>query len=152
MKYILILFSVWLFFAVVGLGIGLLIFNSSSLNHFVEKGVPIYGRVTLKEPDEHQLVTFTYEVNGKQYTGIGNADRGNPAFDKIQIGEQVVVFYDSENPEESILGYPRLYARANNGMALFLAIFLPIFPLILTSIILLLYRASKRKGNDEINC
>ncbi len=144
-KLIFILFIVWLFLTAIGAGVGYFVFNLPSINHLVEKGVPIYGKVIAKEPDQHQNVIFTYEVAGKQYTGNGNAGRGNPNFDQIQIGQKVVVFYDSENPESSILGYPQLYQGGEKSGILFCAIFFPIFPMIVIIGSFLLYRMATAK-------
>lgn len=144
-KIVFIFFIFWLFFTAVGAGVGYFVFNLPRINHLVEKGVPIYGKVIATEPEQHQGVIFTYEVNGMQYSGNGNAGRGNPDFDQIQIGQKVVVFYDSENPENSILGYPQLYQGSEKFGILFCAIFFPIFPMIVIIGSFLLYRMATTK-------
>lgn len=130
MKHVAIFFFIWLILSIIGFGVGSLVFNQNSLQQFTDKGIPIYGKVIATEPENHQLIQYEYVIAGNQYTGAGNAGRGNPNFDQIQIGQQVVVFYDPKSPENSILGYPQLYSRSNYFGVLFSAILFPVFPII----------------------
>ena len=126
----------------IGFTIGSFIFDSSDFNKFEERGVAVYGKVIDKEPQNHARIIYTYNVNGKQYTGYGGAGRGNPRFDQIEIGEQIVVYYDAEFPESSIPGYPQFYRGNNYWGVILTTIFLPIIPL---TIIFIFYRVVVRK-------
>lgn len=126
-----------MFLASVGFVVGSFLLNQDDIQQFTEKGIAVYGKVTSKEPDNHQVVRYSYNVGDRRYTGAGNAGRGNPNFDQIQIGQQIIVYYDSENPEKSILGYPQYYASTNHIGVLFVTIFFPVFPMI---VIYMLYR------------
>lgn len=131
MKQIIAFLFIWLLLAAIGGGIGFWVFNPSETEQFTKTGVGIYGKVTGTEPDNHRLVKYSYEVNGKKYTGDGYAGRGNPNFEQIQVGREVIIYYDAEAPEKSILGYPQLYNSANKSGILFSAIFFPVFPMII---------------------
>jgi len=75
------------------------------------------GRVTAKEPDNHNFVRYSFEVNGRPYSGLGNAGGENSEFEELQIGSTVIVYYDATNPEDSFLGNPaRHAASATNGV------------------------------------
>jgi hypothetical protein len=142
MKTFIIFSFLWLVLALIGAGIGRLILNPSGLNEYTS---PIYGKVTAKEPENHAAVHFNYEVDGKKYDGSGQAGRGNPAFDQLQIGQSIVVFYNPKNPEKAILGYPQLYAQSDYFGVLFVATTFSsviIVPLIL---IYVLYQKTKRR-------
>ncbi len=150
MKYVIVIFIVWIIFTALGYGIGMFAFNSPDLDHLAEKGVGIYGIVTGKEPENHSNIKYSYQVNGRNYQQNGSAGRGNPDFDQIQIGQKVVVYYDSENPEKAILGYPQFYSTTNRNAILQTTLFLPFFPLMITIIILLAYRnAAKNREKIE---
>lgn len=126
-------------------------FNSSDLDHLVEEGVGVYGIVTAKEPNDHQGVRYYYQANGKNYQGNGSAGRGNADFNQIQIGQKVIVYYDFDNPEKAILGYPQLYSGTNHSAILFTTLFLPFFPLIITIAVLLIYRSATKNQKDTGN-
>jgi hypothetical protein len=146
MKRIVILFFAWLLLATMGFAIGSLIFNPNETSKFTEKGNSIYGKVTAKDADNHATVRYSYIVNGKEFFGAGGAGRGNPNFDQLQIGQQVVVFYMPEHPEESILGYPQLYSQSQYTGILFTTIFFPVFPLLM---IFALYKIIKSNKKSE---
>jgi hypothetical protein len=147
MKTFIVFALLWLVLAIIGAEIGNLLLNSADLNEFTEKGIPIYGKVTAKEPENHQTVRYIYEVNGKQFDGAGSAGRGNPPFNEIQIGQKLVVFYNPESPEKAILGYPQMYAGSNRGGIIFCAIILPIFITIPVIAVYLLYRKLNIKAD-----
>ena len=127
MKKIFILFLIWagltLFFFI----IGKLIFPSDDLDSFITNGIKVEATVEKKEPDNHQHVIYTYTVNEKKYTGIGNAGYGNPGFENLQIGQKIMAYYDSNTPEKSILGNPKLYIKGDSNAIYFLTLIGPIF-------------------------
>jgi hypothetical protein len=88
------------------------------------------GRVTAKEPRNHQLVRYSYEVGGRAYSGAGNAGRGNPSFDQLNIGDRVRVSYDPHDPSESFLGNPEAQLRSLKTGVIFLAVLGPLFSLV----------------------
>jgi hypothetical protein len=137
MKTFFLFFITWLIFATAGGVVGYCVFSSPRIDRLVEKGVPIYGKVISKERENHGNLNYSYVVDDKEYFGNGGAGGGNPRFDDIQIGQQFIVYYDSEVPEKSIAGYPQLHQEAHNGGIVFCIIMFPLFPMaILTAIYL----------------
>lgn len=119
MKYlgsILTLVLVWLFLLFVGSGIASLVFDQGRLQNLAEHGTNVWGVVLAKEPDNHNTIRYSFEVNGNIYTGMGSGGRGNPDFGQIQIGQKVIVSYDSNNPENSYLGYPEVAVESQRSL------------------------------------
>lgn len=83
-----------------------------------------------KEPKNHQTIRYAYTVDGQSHTGQGLAGRGGvPAFEQVNVGDQIVITYLPDNPVESVPGYPR-GLRRDWGFLLF--ILLPMACLLLT--------------------
>jgi hypothetical protein len=131
MKILIVFLFAWLLLSAVGYGIGFYVFDPGHLDHMAKNGEGVWGRVTSKEPENHATVRYSYVVNDKEYVGAGHAGDENPEFDKIQIGDRVVVYYDPDNPAESILGNPWDDLGAQNTGILFLTIVFPIIPMLL---------------------
>jgi hypothetical protein len=148
MKPIIAFLIVWLILAGVGYSLGSFVFDRSEADSFAEKGNPVYGKVTAKDPNNHAAVSYIYKVNEKEFQGIGGAGRGNPSFDQLQIGQQVVVFYNPLNPQISMLGYPQLQAKANQNVIWFTTIAFPVFPMLLLFLVYRIYISSKRSNNS----
>lgn len=73
----------------------------------VRNGIPIEGTVMEKRENQHQLIKYSYSVEGREYTeGSQNWDIGRK-FTEIQMGEKVPVYYDATNPANSSLGDPK---------------------------------------------
>jgi hypothetical protein len=125
-KKIILFASIWLALTIVSACVGLLVFDPNADSRFARNGIRSSGEVTAKEADNHRLVRYRYVVNGTLYHGIGSAGNGNPEFDAIEIGQQVLIFYDSTNPQESRLGYPDSKRRANWVGVIFVAFVLPL--------------------------
>lgn len=69
-------------------------------------GVRTNGVVTALEPDNHRAVRYSFSVADKRYSGVGKAGFGNPEFDGLSLGQGVIVYYISGNPDESCPGIP----------------------------------------------
>jgi len=97
--------GVWLALALaLGTFVGSL--NLPRLYRLVEHGVKTQGVVTAKEPQNHQYVHYTYRVGGSTFQGTGQSGWGNPPFQSLGPGDQVMVYYDTANPGWSLLGEP----------------------------------------------
>ena len=131
MKQILIFFVIWLGLVTIGLAMGFGIFRPGQFDRFTDRGVPAYGIVTAKEPENHALLRYRYSVGGVEYTGAGGARRGNPDFASIKIGDQIIIYYDSENPQDSITGYPEQYSSIYYSAPWLVAVIFPIIPMFL---------------------
>jgi hypothetical protein len=88
------------------------------------------GRVTAKEPGNHRLVRYSYEVGGRAYSGSGNAGGVNPPFDRLNVGDRVAVFYDPQVPSESFLGDPKGHVSSLKAGVILFAVIGPLFSLL----------------------
>jgi hypothetical protein len=84
----------------------------------VRRGVPTQGIVEKTEPNNHAQVRYFYDVGGQRYFGVGRAGFGNPSFDLLKPGVQVLVFYDPEHPDDSCLGSPTVLLRSESAAVL----------------------------------
>jgi hypothetical protein len=76
----------------------------------VRGGTLTQGRVVRTEPANHCLAAYTFYIEGKTYSGIGNACG-------ISIGQTVAVTYLIAAPEHSCLGSAR--ERLHNELTTF---------------------------------
>ena len=58
-------------------------------------------------PQQHQLVSYRYEVDGRILSGKAQSRPPNPSLDHLKVGQDVVIYYNRSHPDRSILGYPR---------------------------------------------
>jgi hypothetical protein len=70
------------------------------------------GTVVAKQPENHMLVQFKYEVNGEIHTSGGRAEDVGRSFDSVQIGDEVPVYYDTSHPASATMGDPNKYLSA----------------------------------------
>jgi len=142
---------IWAALSGVGYGIGAFIFDEAQteLRHFVEDGKPIWGKVIAKDPENHATIRYTYVVDGTSYSGQGGSGRGNPRFDDIKVGDNVVVYYDPTDPAKSFMGYPQYKLQASYSVVVFLAIAFPILPMIVILAIFFAIRAARKTEANE---
>jgi hypothetical protein len=96
-------------------------------------GVAIQGKVTLLEPEKHQTVYYSYEVDGMSYAGGGRAGYGNPGFSYLTVGETVLVYYLPTAPQVSCIGHPNELLK-NEVIPLALGIIIsPVFLILVNS-------------------
>jgi len=98
-------FIIWIVLMGIGYKVIYSITDYSEEFVWAETAPAVYGKVTSKEPDNHSRINYTYKVNGLEYAGSSRAGAGNPGFDDIEIGQQVIVIYDSADPGKSMMGY-----------------------------------------------
>lgn len=72
----------------------------------MHRGVKACSTVTAFEANNHQTVRYSFEVDGKAYSGVqeGGVGRDVPGFSSNCAGH--VVFYVSDNPHVSCIGDP----------------------------------------------
>lgn len=129
-KAILITVLIWLGLTVGFTAIGIVALDWPKWHSLARRGVEVEGRVIAKETENHRFIRYSYVVDGKNYSGLGSAGRGNPEFEQLNIGGAVKVFYDPDKPEESIPGSPQEQAGSITTGILFLAILGPLFSLV----------------------
>jgi hypothetical protein len=103
--FLLKVFGLWLLGA---LAIAIPI-SYEALPHFYRlkrDGVRTEGVITRLEPGNHRAVDYTYNVGGEVFSGIGRSGFGNPDFDRLAVGQEVIVYYLSYDSRESCLGIP----------------------------------------------
>jgi hypothetical protein len=138
---ILICVGVWLIFAGLAAFIGLK-FTDWLTYRRLSNGISIYGRVVSKDPENHQIVRYSFVVGQQLFSGIGHGGRGNPAFNQLEIGQRVVVFYDPQDPSFSCMGYPESHQGVEMAGIIFLVLFVPLGPLAVTIIIMIVLSKS----------
>jgi hypothetical protein len=139
---ILICLTVWLVFAGLALIVGLKITDWLTYRN-LSNGVGVYGKVTAKEPENHQIIRYAYVVGQQTYSGVGHGGRGNPSFGELNVGDSVIVFYDPANPSNSVMGNPQARQQVEMGGIIFLVVFLPLFPLAIAIILMVAISKSK---------
>ena len=96
----------------------------------LKSGVPTQGVVTTLESRNHQAVHYTYQVAKQIYSGTGRAGFGNPGFCCLAVGQQIIVYYRTENPAESCAGIPDELMK-NEGASIALGgIIFPLFAMV----------------------
>ena len=66
------------------------------------------GAIIEKLPNDHLGIKFTYKVEGNNYEGQSTAGTIGRAFESIQLGDTINVFYDTKNPNTSTLDDPKI--------------------------------------------
>src|SRR5712692_8907533 len=121
------LLVVWVVLTTVFFVVALGVYSPFNYWRLANRGVLADARVTAKEPNNHRFVHYSYEIGGQTYSGIGNGGRGNADFDRIEIGQSVLVFYDPSDPRVSCLGNPANHLEANLTGVAFVALLTPLF-------------------------
>jgi hypothetical protein len=70
------------------------------------RGVRTQGEVTEVVREGHTRAEYTYSVAGRRFAGDGRPGPPNPALRDLQVGQDVVVYYDPISPDFSVLGSP----------------------------------------------
>ena len=141
------LLIVWLTGAV------LIVFGLSSLNWFkynriVNRGVLTQGTVLALLPNDHNTISYRYNVNGQNFKAQTQLWAPNPPMEKLAIGDSVVVYYDPVHPESSVLGDPKMILTNEN---ISIAIAALMIPTILFISINISVRRSKKRSSTAIN-
>ena len=112
-------FAVWL---AVAIGVGLMLSrNAANYYRLTKRGVS--AQAVIQEKREHQLVAYTFDANGQEYTGLGMANMVS-SYDEISIGDEVMVHYLPDAPQINCIGDPRgLYLNERSLMLLAILIF-----------------------------
>jgi hypothetical protein len=141
MRYVL----AWLLLAAaIAIGIGRL--NWTSYRHMAAHGIS--GPATVMEllPKIHNSLRYEYQVAGRTFQGQMQSWPPNPALDQLAIGQSLVIYYDPEHPEESVLGDPGPMLR-NETISIGLAATL--FPTLL--VVMWARRAARKHANVTVD-
>jgi uncharacterized protein DUF3592 len=119
--------TIWVLLTIAALVFGILSLRWPTYYGLAVEGVATRARVTAKEPENHRFVRYSYIVDGIFHDGLGNAGFGNPAFEQISIGDEVIVYYDPRNPEVSFLGDAKHQLNSITRGVVFITVCLPLF-------------------------
>jgi hypothetical protein len=102
----------------------------------------IEGKAIVTEllPENHQTLRYEYHAGDRTFHGQMQSWSPNPPLARLKVGQPVVIYYDPEKPEDSVLGDPKPILR-NELISIALAsTILPAFLLYIVKI-----RLSQRK-------
>jgi len=138
--------ALWLMLTAAGYAIGHTLFDPADSQAMVINGKAIDGKVVSIDLQNHASIGYVYSVGGKQYSGSGHAGADIP-LDKIREGDNVRVFYDTTNPQRSILGDPKEDLLAEyTGIAYFTVVFSGVWMALLVGAYLALRPAKPLEG------
>src|SRR6266487_1811574 len=122
MKYAL----TWLIVAVaVAIGIGSL--NWRSYRRMAGPGVSGQGTVIELRPKIHNTLRYEYHVAGRAFEGQMQSWPPNPPLEQLSVGQSLVIYYDPEHPEESVLGDPKPILKNETISIVLAAVGVPTF-------------------------
>ena len=82
-----------------------------SYHRMVLRYVSGQAAVVELHPEFHGTVRYEYHVGGRIFQGQTQPSAPNPALEQLRPGQSLVVFYDPEDPEKSVLGDPKLMLK-----------------------------------------
>ena len=88
------------------LGFGLGSFNIPNLFPLTRRGVETAGTVTDFEPNNHRTVHYSFDVNGKSYSGSQQGGVEGEETSVSSISTRHAVFYLPDDPNVSCIGNP----------------------------------------------
>jgi hypothetical protein len=91
--------------AVVAIGIGSL--NWPEYRRMAVRGISGHAIVVELLPKIHNSVRYEYYVAGRTLQGQMQSWQPNPPLEQLSVGQPLVIYYNPERPEESVLGDPR---------------------------------------------
>ena len=71
------------------------------------RGVPGTATVVELTPRFHNTLRYEYHVAERTFQGQMQSWIPNPPLERLRVGQSVVVYYDPENPSDSVLGDPK---------------------------------------------
>jgi|ERR1043165_5606700 hypothetical protein len=117
------------------------------LKRLASSGKQVTGAVTAKEPMNHASVRYDYFVDGFKYSG--GPCGVHSLFDRIQVGDGIIVTYLPEAPSTSTCEDPHAGASARAGI---LFVVLPGFSLFASGLTTFgLYRLFRSKPPGSSN-
>lgn len=115
------------------IGLGSFVFIMTMTEHDRQFGAALRDHgaiatatVTRSNPGNHNAICFTYEVDGRSYSGCGSADFDKKAAE-LSPGDTTHVTYDVRNPAVYCCCHPtQLLADASPLMGLIAAVFMTV--------------------------
>jgi uncharacterized protein DUF3592 len=117
MKYVI----TWLGLAIViAIGIGSL--NWPTYRRIAARGVSTQAMAVELFPEIHNTVRYRYAVGGQAFEAQMQPWQPNPPLEQLSVGRSLVIYYDPQHPEASVLGDPKPILR-NETISILLADF-----------------------------
>jgi hypothetical protein len=91
------------------------------------RGVPAQATVSELLPQIHDTLRYEYHVAGRGFQGQMQSWSPNPPLEQLSVGQSLVIYYDPEHPEESVLGDPAPMLKNETISIALAAILLPGF-------------------------
>lgn len=141
MKYAL----TWLVLAIVAaIGIGSL--NWRSYRRMAARGVSTQATVIELLPQTHDTLRYEYHLAGRAFQGQMQSWPPNPPLGQLRIGQSLVIYYDPEHPEESVLGDPKPMLKNETISVALAAILFPTFLVVGWA-----WRTSRKHANQRVS-
>jgi hypothetical protein len=79
----------------------------NAFNHYrlQNRGQVTHGKAIW--PADHRQFKYSFKVADKEYVGIGMPGFGTPSYERIAVGQTLLVYYLPEDPEINCLGNPQ---------------------------------------------
>jgi len=110
-----------------------------------ERGVSGKATVVALLPKIHNTVRYQYEVGGQRFEGQMQSSQPNPPLEQLGVGQSLVIYYDPQHPEASVLGDPKPILRNETISVLLAAFGFPTFV-----IVVWVWRASRRHAEQRV--
>jgi len=122
MRYVL----TWLLLAAVfAIGIGSL--NWPAYHRMALQGVLGQATVIELHPEFHNTVRYEYCVAGRTFRGQMQSWGPNPELQQLSVGQPLVIYYNPEHPEASVLGDPKPILKNETQSVALAALLFPTF-------------------------
>src|SRR6059036_2399167 len=88
-------------YVVIAILLGVLIghLNIPTYWRLLRFGQPDRAVVVRTNCGDHGSVFYRFEVEGREYRGLGNAGFGTPECDQLKTGDQIIIYYLPWSPE-----------------------------------------------------
>ncbi len=116
----------WIILAV-GIAIGIGSVNWTFLRRIADRGVRGEATVIGLFPKSHNTLRYEYHVAGSSFQGQTQSRAPNRPLEQLAIGQPVVIYYDPEKPEDSVLGDPKPILQNETISVLLAATIVPTF-------------------------
>jgi hypothetical protein len=140
MKYMLTWFALTVVFTI---GIGSL--NWPAYHRMAVRGISGQATVIELHPEFHNTVRYEYRVAGQTFRGQMQSWGPNPELRQLSVGQPLVIYYDSEHPETSVLGDPRPMLKNETVSVALAALLFPTFIVLVWA-----WRTSRKHANQRV--
>jgi hypothetical protein len=97
-------------------------------------------------PKNHNTLRYEYQVAGRTFQGRMQSWQPNPPLEQLSVGQPLVVYYDSEHPEESVLGDPKPIFKNEMISIALAAVGFPTFLVVVWA-----WRTSRNRANHRVS-